>query len=400
VPKRLRHLCTFVLALGTVPIACAASSSLDVSQSYNGFGFTLFGSLIQQNAGKNTFISPTSIALALAITTNGAAGSTQASMRKTLGASGGSVADFNASNKALMAELTNPGRDLQFTIANALWLNKRFTLVPAFVTTSRDVFSATAQDLPFGDASAAQTINEWVDKNTNGRIPEIVDSTSPDDVLVITNAIAMKAKWLVPFDKNDTRDAPFETGSGGRVTVSMMSRNGGFAYADTGGWQVARLPYRGDRFAMYVLLPHKGSALADALKSFDRTAFDRAISGLSEQRIAFAMPRYTATYKVELNEPLAHLGMSQAFDPGAADFSNLVEPPQRAYISLVVHRAFVRVDEEGTEAAAATAVTMRATAIMMPPEKRMIVDRPFLMAIRDDQTKQILFLGAIYKPES
>lgn len=380
-------------------MACAASAGPDLSQAYNGFGFSLFANLAQANAGKNTFISPTSIALALAIAANGSAGSTRASMLKTLGAPGASIDEFDASNKALMAELTHPGSDLQFTIANALWLNKRFSLVPAFVTTSRDVFSATAQDLPFGDASAAKTINDWVDTHTNGRIPEIVDSTDPNDVLVITNAIAMKATWVVQFEKDETHDAPFETGVGGHITVSMMSHTGVYAYADTASWQVARLPYRGDRFAMYVLLPHKGAALPDALHAFDRNTFDRLISKLTEQRLVFAMPRYTATFKAELNQPLEHLGMSPAFDPGSADFSNLVAPPQRAYISLVVHRAFVRVDEEGTEAAAATAVGMRATAIMMPPQIRMIVDRPFLMAIRDDKTKQIVFLGAIYTPE-
>lgn len=397
--KPARRLLALVLALGTIPLACAASAGPDLSQAYNGFGFSLFINLAQGNAGKNTFISPTSIALALAIAANGAGGGTRDAMLKTLGAPGTSIDGFDTSNRALMAELTHPGSDLQFSIANALWLNNRFALLPTFVTTSRDVFSATAQDLPFGNASAAKTINDWVDRHTNGRIPEIVDSTDPNDVLVITNAIAMKAKWIVAFEKSDTHDAPFETAAGGHVTVSMMSHSGTYAYADTGGWQVARLPYRGDRFAMYVLLPHKGTALSDALQAFDRAAFERVISGLTDQRIAFAMPRYTATFKAQLNEPLEHLGMSQAFDPGTADFGNLVAPPQRAYISLVVHRAFVRVDEEGTEAAAATAVGMRATAIMMPPQTRMLVDRPFLMAIRDDKTKQILFLGAIFDPE-
>lgn len=395
--KPIRRLLALVFALGTVPIACAASSGPDLPQAYNSFGFTLFGTLAHQNAGKNTFISPTSIAVALAIATNGAAGTTREAMLKTLGVPGASRDAFDASNKSLMTELSSPGSDVQFTIANALWLNKRFSLVPAFVTTSRDVFSATAQDLPFGDVSAAKTINDWVDKNTNGRIPEIVDSTDPNDVLVITNAIAMKAKWVVQFQEDDTHDAPFDTGAGSHVTVSMMSHNGAYAYADTGGWQVARLPYRGDRFAMYVLLPHKGTGLSGA---FDPATFDRLISGLTEQGIAFAMPRYTATFKAELNEPLEHLGMAQAFDPATANFAGLVAPPQRAYISLVVHRAFVRVDEEGTEAAAATAIGMRATAIVMPPQTRMIVDHPFLMAIRDDKTKQILFLGAIYDPES
>lgn len=387
------------LAVGLVAATGPKAGASELWQAYNAFGFSLFTNLAQANTGKNTFMSPTSVSLALAIAANGAAGTTRASMLKTLGSPGVSPVEFDASNKALMAELANPGSDVQFTIANALWLNSRFSLVPAFVTTSRDVFSATAQDVPFGDPSAAKTINDWVDKTTNGRIPEIVDSTSPDDVLVITNAVAMKAKWLVPFQKDDTHEAPFETGTGGRVTVAMMSHDGAYAYSDAGGWQVARLPYRGDRFAMYVLLPRKGTALPDALRAFDRTAFDRLISGLKEREIVFAMPRYVATFKAELNEPLEHLGMSQAFDPAAADFSNLVAPPQRAYISVVVHRAFVRVDEEGTEAAAATAIGMRATAIVMPPQTRMIVDRPFLMAIRDDKTKQTLFLGAIYDPE-
>ncbi len=397
--KPIRKLLALFLALGAVFTACGASAGPDLSQAYNGFGFSLFANLARDNAGKNTFISPASVAVALAIAANGAAGSTRASMLKTLGAPRASSADFDAANKALMTELSDPGSDLQFTIANALWLNKQFSILPAFVTTSRDVFSATAEDLPFGDPSAAKTINDWVDKNTNGRIPEIVDSTDPNDVLVITNAIAMKAKWIVPFEKDDTHDAPFETGGGGHVTVSMMSHNGAYAYADAGGWQVARLPYRGDRFAMYVLLPHEGSALGDALHAFGGADFDGLISGLTERQIAFAMPRYTATFKSELNAPLGHLGMAQAFDPGSADFSNLVAPPQRAYISLVLHRAFVRVDEEGTEAAAATAIGMHATAIMMPPQTRMIVNRPFLMAIRDDKTKQILFLGAIFDPE-
>lgn len=392
----MRPLYTVVLVLLTIATTGSKSGVPNLSEAYSGFGFRLFGNLAQQNADKNTFISPASIAVALAIATNGAVGKTREAMLKTLGAPGVSRDAFDGSNKALMTELSTPASDLQFTIANALWLNKRFSLVPAFVTTSRDVFSSTAQDLPFGDPSAAQTINDWVDKNTNGRIPEIVDSTNPNDVLVITNAIAMKAKWVVQFQKDDTHDAPFDTGAGSHVTVSMMSHSGAYAYADTGGWQVARLPYRGDRFAMYVLLPHKGTTLSSA---FGLAAFDRLISGLTEREIAFSMPRYTATFKAELNEPLEQLGMAQAFDPATADFGGLVAPPQRAYISLVVHRAFVRVDEEGTEAAAATAIGMRATAIMMPPQTRMIVDHPFLMAIRDDETKQILFLGAIFRPE-
>jgi serpin B len=400
VRRLLSALFAAALLTGIASGVNATPAGPDLAPAYNGFGFDLFAQLAKESDRQNVFFSPTSVAVALAIVANGGAGTTRESMLQVLGTKDASIAGFNNSNQTLMSELNNPGNDLAFSIANALWLNQRFKLLPSFVTTSHDVFSAEAQDLPFGDPSAAKTINDWVDKHTRGLIPEIIDQTRADDILVVTNAIAMKAKWLQEFEKSDTHDAPFETSSGGHITVSMMSHDGTYAYADENGWQVARLPYRGDRFAMYVLLPHKGVALHDALKTFDGAAFDRAIAGLHQQEIIFAMPRYTATYKAELNRPLVQLGMGDAFEAGTADFSNLIPPPQAAYISVVLHRAFVKVDEEGTEAAAATAVAIRTLAVRMPPETKMIVDRPFLMAIRDDKTKQILFLGAIYKPES
>jgi len=397
--RLLPALCACVLLLGAAEGVKATPAGPDLARAYNGFGLRLFAQLRGQDDRQNLFMSPASVALALAIVANGGAGTTRESILDVLGAKNAPIAGFNASNQALMSALTQTGGDLQFTIANALWINDREKLLPSFVSTSRDVFKAEAQALPFGDPSAAKTINDWVDTHTNGRIPEIVDQTNSQDLVVVTNAIAMKAKWLVEFEKAATHDAPFETASGAPMTVSMMSRDGTFGYADAQGWQVARLPYRGDRFAMYVLLPHKGVALHDALKSFDDAAFDRAIGELKPQEIAFSMPRFTATYKAELNAALIQLGMGDAFEASTANFSNLVPPPQAAWINLVVHRAFVRVDEEGTEAAAATAVAIRTLAIRMPPEIKMIVDRPFLMAIRDDKTKQLLFVGAIYKPE-
>jgi serine protease inhibitor len=364
---------------------------------YNAFGFHLFAQLLGKGSD-NVFISPTSVALALAMAANGAAGSTRAAILQVLGHPNASIAAFDAYNGRLMTELRQSRSDVQFSLANAVWLNPKFSIRPRFVSAASNVFNATARNLPFGDPSAADTINAWVKEHTNGRIPEILDSTSPSDVAVLTNAIFMKASWVIPFAKSETRDGPFTTAEGKHITVSMMHENKSLSYAQLRDWQIAGLPYRGNRFAMYVLLPREGLLLSQALRKMDDGAFESAISTLKEERIAFAMPRFTATYGASLNEALSNLGMTRAFDPKEADFSDLTES-SRAYISSVLHKAFVRVDEEGTEAAAATAVEIRALAVEAPPPISMLVDRPFLMVIRDDTTREILFLGAIYDPK-
>ncbi|MBV8490539.1 MAG: serpin family protein, partial [Candidatus Eremiobacteraeota bacterium] len=207
-----------------------------------------------------------------------------------------------------------------------------------------------------------------------------------------------KAKWQDPFKKSATHETPFHEGSA-TPNVSMMSRTGSIEYAQQDGWQVARLPYCcSNRFAMYVLLPKDGTNVAEGLQHLGSAGFDSAISGLQAQELLFEMPRYTATYKATLNDALKSLGMAVAFGDGA-DFGNLVAPPAKAAISQVNHRTFVRVDEAGTEAAAATSVGISLMAMRAPPPTSMIVDRPFVVAIRDDQTKQLLFLGTIVKPE-
>lgn len=381
--------------------ACMGASSATpppgFAAGYNAFGFHLLAKLRSNET--NVFISPTSVALALAIVTDGAAGATRTQLLAALGQTNITPEAFDNENGQLMTALRDPGSDLQFSVANALWTNPDYPLLPRFVKISSAVFGATAKTLSFGDPSAAGTINAWVKDNTYGLIPEIIGSTSKRDTLIVTNAIAMKAKWLAQFAKNDTHDAPFTTSDGKQMTVSLMRREGSYAYAREPDWQVARLPYRGDRFAMYVFLPRASLPLADAIAKLDSKAFAAALAGLTQQHILFAMPRFSATYKAELNMPLAQLGIADAFDSSSADFSQMLAR-HGAYISAVLHRTFVRVDEEGTEAAGATAIVMKTLAVQHEPEEQMIVNRPFLMAIRDDQTGQILFLGTIVAPKA
>jgi serine protease inhibitor len=366
---------------------------------YNVFGFHLFAQLLGKG-GDNVFMSPASVAFALAIAANGAGGSTRGAILGALGHPNASIAAFNVENRQLITGLSASASGVQFSLANAVWLNPAFPLRPQFVSTASGVFGATARNLNFGDPSAAATINDWVKQHTNGRIPKIVESTDVRDVSVITNAIAMKAKWVTPFKKSETRDGPFTTAEEKQITVSMMHEEANLSYAQIGDWQIARLPYSGNHLSMYVFLPREGVPLTTALQKLDDGTFETAIAKLGEQQVALTMPRFTATYEARLNQALSNLGMAQAFGP-QADFSNLTESEQRAYISSVLHKAFVRVDEEGTEAAAATAVTIQALAVhIAPPPIQMIVDRPFLMVIRDDTTREILFLGAIYDPKT
>jgi serpin B len=389
-----------IAACAGVAFACTGASSAPLppglAAGYNAFGFHLLTKLRSDDS--NAFISPASVALGLAIVTDGAAGTTRTQLLAALGQTTTPPEAFDRENARLMAALRDPGSDVQFSVANALWTNPDCPPLASFVKTGSTVFDATARPLPFGDPSAAVTINTWVKDNTGGLIPGIIDSTSKDDALIVTNAIAMRAKWRVRFEKNQTHDAPFTTSDGKRITLSLMRRADDYAYAHLADWQVVRLPYRGDRFAMYVLLPRAGLSLAGAMEKLDGKAFASALAGLKRRRILFAMPRFSATYKEKLNAPLARLGIADAFD-SRADLSRMIA--RRASVSAVLHRTFVRVDEEGTEAAGATAaVVTKRLVLPVVSEEQMIVDRPFLMAIRDDQTGQILFLGTIVAPKA
>jgi serine protease inhibitor len=372
----------------------------DLATAYTRFGFSLLSLLERADPAQNVFISPASIATALAMTANGAEGATREAILETLGLPSGVDMDaFNAGNADLLAALRKPGTGVELSSANALWLSKRFAIYPGFLHIGQTSFGATVQQVAFGEPSAAKSINAWVSSNTNGLIPEIVAGTSARDIAILTNAIAMKAKWVFPFEKRSTHDAPFTTLGGGHSTVSMMERVGSTSYAQDATWQIARLPYCcDDRFAMYVFLPREGIALRDALQGLDEGAFTKAIASLEDRQVRLQMPRYTATFKAALNEPLTQLGMGLAFS-NRANFRALTAAP--VDISSVNHRAFLRVDEDGTEAAAATAVviTLLKANLVPPTATPMIVNRPFFLAIRDDRTKQLLFAGAIVNPQ-
>lgn len=377
------------LAFCVCTVAATSKGQPPLAERYNAFGFDLFGKTMAANPSKNVVISPTSVALALAMAENGAAGKTREAIAKTLHTSDLSVGALNAEGAALLQSWFQPQKDVQFSIADSLWVKDGFLIRPEFERSVKRSYGAKVANIPFDDAGLAQ-LNGWIKDRTLGLIPKVLDRFEPLDRAVLANALALKAKWSQPFDPHQTSPAPFHPAKGLPHAVSMMRLSAEFTYAKGTDWQLVRLPYRGNRFAMYVFLPASHS-----IATFSNVAFDQARSALQSTHVALAMPRFTANFSAELSGPLSKLGMAIAFDPNAADFSRLTSSSVR--ISRVNHVTYVRVDEAGTQAAAATAAVIGLTAVR-PPAEQMIVDHPFYFILRDEQSQHLLFLGHIDNP--
>ncbi len=357
--------------------------------NYDAFGFALLQKLAPQAKNQNIFISPLSIGMALSMAADGAAGSTRAAIAHALGLSGGSFAPANAS---LMSALAG-NHDAHVGVANALWFRQDIPPKAAYVNLLKKNYGAQAQALQFGNPAAAAAINSWTKAHTLGLIDKLITQTQKSDFAYLTNALAFQADWSQPFKKSDTRPRPFTNANGSKPIVPTMSQTGMFKELDGTYFSALRMPYGKGGYAAYIILPNKDVTTSMAVSYLSAKNFDRIASTMTAQRLQVMLPKFTATYDASLVNVLKSLGMGIAFT-GAADFSPMHTPPPGLDISDIRHQTYVRVDEKGTTAAAATAVTIGITAIQMPP-KQFIVDRPFVFALRDEQTGTLLFLGVI-----
>lgn len=376
----------------------------------NDFGVDMYHRLASPPEGAagptNLVFSPASIALALAMTRAGAAGTTATEMDavihtgdpKTLAHS------MNALTTALEARTKTvevPGAEptnVELSIANSLWAQQDLAFETAFLDLLATEYGAGLQlvDYKFDPDGARTLINQWVDEATKDRIPELLAPgvITPDARLTLVNAIYMKAAWETAFDENLTLPRPFTTTSGETVQTPMMSRRDDMQYASTHGWQAVVLPYVGGDLSMVIMLPEEGEPLDPTVDAFG------GLDGqLGPQLVNLTMPKFDIETSVGLADVLGAMGMPTAFDPDRADFSGMTTEEQ-LFIAAVIHQANITVDEDGTEAAAATAVVMEATSAESDPPQPIdfIVDRPFVFAIRDNATSAILFLGHIGDP--
>ncbi|WP_158302148.1 serpin family protein [Paenibacillus mesophilus] len=378
----------------------AADIDARLVSAYNDFGFDLYRTTAAgQQAGKNAFMSPASVAIALSMTMNGAAGPTRDGMAQTLGLQGLTPDETNKAAHILQNVLRTADPSVQLSIANSIWARKELKFNPDFLATNKNYYGAVTESLDFAGSKAAATINKWVKKETKGRIDSIVDNKiDPQTIMFLLNAVYFKGDWTVPFEKSATRDRPFTLSNGTKASRSMMDRRGTFDYADMDGYAAVRLPYGNGNTGTIVLLPDEGMKLPALTDRLIGSEWLNLTGALQNRQGEVILPRFKLEYESILNEPLKALGMSAAFDRDKADFSGLLVPPPNAYIGEVKHKSFVQVDEKGTEAAAVTKVESKATSAPASSGFMMEMNRPFLFVIHERQTGTVLFIGSVYDP--
>jgi serine protease inhibitor len=367
-------------------------------EANNGFGFNLLQQLREKEPEENIFISPASVAMALAMTYNGAEGETRRAMAETLLLQGMSLEEINKAFADLKTILENPDPKVELAVANSLWARAGMAFEEDFLQRNRDYFAAKTTELDFSLPGAAGEINGWVKEQTRGKIDRIVEPPiNPMTVLFLINAIYFKGDWSEPFDAGQTREIPFTLADGTVRPHPVMFKEGDYRTFETEDFEAVSLPYgKTGRVSMYVFLPARESSLADFYLDLNRENWDRWMNAFTGQQAEIGLPGFKFEYEASLNDALAALGMAGAFDEEAADFSGMRPIPPNLFISEVKHKTFVEVNEKGTEAAAVTSVEMRLTA--MPEMFTLIVDRPFFFAIVDNQTGTILFMGSVSDP--
>ncbi|HTT22886.1 MAG TPA: serpin family protein [Candidatus Sulfotelmatobacter sp.] len=364
------------------------------------FAFRLFRELSRANDSGNVFFSPSSVMLCLALVQELASGETRQSMAKVL-----EIGDLDQGGVereiATLKSAFKARSDAETSFSNALFFAKHARVASALQTQLRTLYDAELSELDFSRLEAVATINAWVKGRTKGKIAQIVSQVSPQAALLALNAVYFKSRWLTPFMKELTQHRPFRVSAGPVKQLPMMLRGGTHKYYEERQIQVAVLPYRG-HISLYILLPAVDVDINRFRQSFASGLWESWIAKLRSEPGTIQLPRFRVDYDVELNSALKALGMERAFDPHRAEFEQVQTDYPPVWLDRVVHRAVAEVNEEGTEAAAATmthAASMSMTLRKPRKEFEMIVDHPFFALICDESTKTILFMGWIGDPQ-
>jgi serpin B len=372
-----------------------------IVQGDNHFAVDLYAELDHEQAGNNLFFSPTSISLALAMAAGGARGATESEMADVLHLSA-DLAQAHAHYHQLLEQWNSAGekRPYQLHVANRLWGLKGYPIRAEFLDLTRQQYGAEMKLVDFAQpVVASREINRWVEQQTNDKIKDLIPPSSLDarTRLVLTNAVYFKGNWVHPFDKKNTRDEDFTTASQQKTKTPLMHRKSSAGYAEDETLQALEIPYAGADLSMVVLLPKKSDGLPDLEKAVTLDKLTLLISKLRVREVDVYLPKFKMETSFSLKATLQAMGMKRAFS-GDADFSG-ISSTEHLYISDVIHKAFVDVNEEGTEAAAATGVPMRAMAVRRPtPVPVFRADHPFLFMIRDTKAGSVLFLGRLTAP--
>ncbi len=416
---KLSKLTAFILlgAIGLSLFGCADPSSSDLSDLMEGikpsaqaagiadaaelhssaekgadFAVRLFQNSLTE--GENTLVSPLSVMCALAMTANGANGDTLGEMETVLGLS---ADELNALFRTMMNRLNMEEEGLRFHLANSIWFtdDERFTVNRDFLQTNADYYGAGVYRAPFND-STLKDINDWVNDNTDGMIPSILDEIPDEAVMYLINALAFDGEWAVPYEEYQVSPGDFTLEDGTKKTVDFM-RSQEDVYLENGDTTGFIKYYKGGKYAFAALLPKEGTTVSDYAASLDGDRLVRILNSARNTAVETALPKFETSYDTELSDVLKAMGMPTAFDGKTADFTGLgTSTAGNIFISRVLHKTYISVSEQGTKAGAATAVEMVDECAMEYVEpKRVILDRPFIYMLIDCETNLPFFIGAL-----
>lgn len=391
--------CKKDISIVTRPLNLPPGSNAVIDAS-NQFAFKFFNTVLQQDpALNNKLVSPLSVYTALSMVYNGAANATRDSIARVLQLNGIPIEDLNALSKALIQQMPKEDSRVTMDIANSIWYNRNGLIpIPAFLNTIQNDYNGQTRSLDFGSPSAAPTINSWIAQNTNNKIQNVLDNTDPFDQMYLVNAIYFNGTWKYGFKPENTRGGDFGR-PGGNVNVPYMSAQMTVRVAHDPSFTLVELPYGGgNSYDMYLALPNdKDQSIKDFAASLDATKLTNTLSGLASERIGLNLPKWEYAYSIDDMKPnLAEMGMGIAFGYDA-DFANMYSvPPGTLYISRAIHKTYIKVSEQGTEASAATVVGVTLTAV--PAIPLISFDHPFVYILRERQTGLILFIGIVTDP--
>lgn len=365
----------------------------------NAFGFEFFKKVNEiSGSSSNMMVSPLSVSMALGMTRNGAANGTLEAMTNTLGFAGMSETDINESYKSVIETYSGLDPKVKLQIANSIWYDNNFNAEVAFVNTNQTYFGAEVTKLDFSAASAADMINAWVKEKTNSIIPKIIDQIPANAVMYLVNAVYFKGQWKYQFEAKNTVQKPFTLSNGTVVQAPAMSQHATFSYYKGAGFEAIELPYNQGNFTMSVILPDAGKSVSEIISLLSQENWNAWGKQFADRDIQLQLPKFKYEYEEKQMKPiLSGMGMGVAFDPDNADFTR-INSGGGLYISRVLHKTYIETNEEGTEAAAVTAVEVGVTSAGPEQTKFVTIDRPFVYFISEKSTSTILFIGTVMNP--
>jgi len=364
-------------------------SDQELVNSNNDFAFNLYRLVASQ---KSEIVSPISITYALGMLNNGAAGETQGEINKVLGFGETGADGINAFCRKMLTEAPKLDKLTKVMIANNIYMNKGYELKPDFVSLAKAFYDATPETRDFADGKTRDVINKWCSDHTEGMIPEVLtgDEFDPNAVSYLLNAIYFKGAWSEKFDKGNTKNELFH-GYNGDTQVPMMHQEHEFNYTETDDCQALRLPYGNNAYSMTILLPKEGKTVSDVLSTLTAETWQR-YQLMGGAIVDVKLPRFESQSDVNLKSIMSALGMPRAFDDRLAEFPHFCNVP--TYIELMKQVARIKLNEEGTEAAAVTVIGMELTALSSEPRRVSFhANRPFLYVISEQSTGAIFFIG-------